>query len=89
MTPTLHDLFLNPRVKGINFWCKEHASSHGDLVPTGEAVIDYGARTTLPDLCESDYCRRCHGPVQVSSSWGEGGFNPFENLGGDNASGEI
>lgn len=79
-TPTLHNLFNNTRVKGVNFWCASHACGLRDPEKTGILAIDFGPDETLPGLERDAHCRACGGSVQVKPSWGEGGVNFFEGL---------
>lgn len=40
--PTLSDLFRNPRIKGLSFWCNDFACQYHEVFPVGPMAIDYG-----------------------------------------------
>lgn len=79
MVPTLQNLFDNPRVHGVSFWCTAHACGLRDPESIGTLAIDFGPGETLAGPASITYCRNCGSLVQVSPSWGEGGHNPFNN----------
>lgn len=80
--PTLHDLYLNSRVKGLSFWCNEFTCRTYEVFPVGVMAIDYGPVSTLADLKADCWCRECGaGRMTIVPNWGEGGPNFFERLG--------
>jgi hypothetical protein len=79
--PTLKEIFENPRIKAISFWCNEHTCHAHETWPKGQIAIDHGPGSTLADLMQVAYCRECRTQeLKIVPNWGEGGLNPFEAL---------